>query len=283
MAKRFLDTAIFDDTWFSELSVKGKLFFIYLITNCDHAGIIDLNIRLAEFKTGLNSLATVTKEVARCLISVRDNYYFIPSFIKIQYSKGLSPDCKAHKSVIDRLTSFGLFDIENGTVKKQLSNSLITVQDKDKDLVKVLDKVLDKDKDKLELRVIENFIFNSWNEIAERRPHLAKKRKINTATLKKLRSRIKEHPDQYEWQELFDAISKSRVLGRMDDCAWFTFDWILRSPDNFDKILAGWIEFKAKDNTGDGTELSADDDERIAAEIAAKYEKIDREEAKNGQ
>jgi len=53
MAKRFIDTALFDDSWFMDLSVENKLFFVYLITNCDHAGIIDLNLKLAEFKTGI--------------------------------------------------------------------------------------------------------------------------------------------------------------------------------------------------------------------------------------
>jgi len=94
MAKRFIDTALFDDSWFMDLSVENKLFFVYLITNCDHAGIIDLNLKLAEFKTGikglLNSFQTVSKEFGNRLIFLRDNYYFVPKFIKYQYPNGLN-------------------------------------------------------------------------------------------------------------------------------------------------------------------------------------------------
>jgi hypothetical protein len=49
MAKRFYDTGIFQDSWFSDLSKDGKLLFFYLISRCNHAGIIDLNLKLAEF------------------------------------------------------------------------------------------------------------------------------------------------------------------------------------------------------------------------------------------
>ena len=56
MAKRFIDTGMFDDSWFMHLSSDSKLTFIYLITNCDHAGIIDLNVSLMEFKTKIKGL-----------------------------------------------------------------------------------------------------------------------------------------------------------------------------------------------------------------------------------
>ena len=44
MAKRFIDTEIFNDDWFMELSKDAKLFYIFYITNCDHAGILKLNL-----------------------------------------------------------------------------------------------------------------------------------------------------------------------------------------------------------------------------------------------
>jgi len=136
MAKRFIDTELFHDSWFMNLCPDYKLFYIYLITNCDFAGIIDLNIRLAEFLTGIkelgNSLETVWKEFGeKRVIYLTGNYYFLPKFIKYQYPNGLSVNVKAQKSVIERLQSFNLYDNQNQTVSEQLGNSLITVQDKD--------------------------------------------------------------------------------------------------------------------------------------------------------
>jgi hypothetical protein len=148
MAKRFIDTSLFDDSWYMKLKPTTKLVFIYFITNCDHAGIIDFNVELAEFKTKIKGLAnswpTVAKEFDNHLVTLRDNYYFMPSFIKFQYPKGLNTNVKAQNSVINRLKEFDLFDEENQRVIKGLSNSYLTVQDKDKDK----DKERDKDKNK---------------------------------------------------------------------------------------------------------------------------------------
>ena len=59
MAKRFIDTLIFDDEWFCELSKDSKLFFIYFITKCDHAGILRFNKSLCKFQTGITNFDTV--------------------------------------------------------------------------------------------------------------------------------------------------------------------------------------------------------------------------------
>ncbi len=144
MSKRFIDTEIFNDSWFMNLPPNSKLFFIYLITNCDQAGIIDLNNRLAEFQTGIeglaNSLETIYKEFGeKRIIHLSENYYFLPKFVKYQYPNGLSDNVKAQKSVIDKLIEF---NIDPVTLTKQLGNSYQTVQDKDKD----------KDKDKETLK-----------------------------------------------------------------------------------------------------------------------------------
>ena len=52
MAKRFIDTKIWDKAWFRKLSTKNKLVWIYLLGKCDHAGIWDADWELAEFIIG---------------------------------------------------------------------------------------------------------------------------------------------------------------------------------------------------------------------------------------
>ena len=139
MAKRFIDTKIWDKAWFRKLSTKNKLVWIYLLGKCDHAGIWDADWELAEFIIG----ETVTYEELPDIIKDKMKYiegedqYFIPSFIDFQYGE-LKEHSKPHKSVIKRLTDKNLL--------KGLKRVTITPKDKDKDKDKV--KVKDKTKDK---------------------------------------------------------------------------------------------------------------------------------------
>jgi len=71
MAKRFIDTALFDDEWFMELSKEGKLFWIYAMTKCDHAGILQLNEKLCKFQTGIKNIETVKEELGNRIITLR--------------------------------------------------------------------------------------------------------------------------------------------------------------------------------------------------------------------
>ena len=150
MAKRFIDTGFFSDSWILDLSMEEKLFVVYLYTNCDHAGIIDLNLRLAEFQTGIKELVknypSLSKQLNGRLVHLYENYHFLPKFIRYQYPKGLSCNVKAQNSVINRLKEFKLFDEKFQTVTKDFGNSYQTVQDIDKDIE--IDKEKDKDKDK---------------------------------------------------------------------------------------------------------------------------------------
>ena len=164
MAKRFIDTNLFTDSWFMNLPPESKLFYIYLITNCDHAGIIDLNIRLAEFQTGIkglsNSLETVIKQFGeKRIFHIKENYYFLPKFVCYQYPNGLSNSVKTHISILERLDFFNVTKQYNQTLRQGLGNSLITVQDKD------IDKDKDKDKDILKGGMGEKINFKNLQNI----------------------------------------------------------------------------------------------------------------------
>lgn len=130
MAKRFIDTNMFADEWFGNLSKDGKLFFVYYITTCDHAGILKVNKKLLEFQTGIKSLETVTKELGDCLITVKENVFFMPKFIKFQYPNFPKSTVKQQYGAINILKSFNLWDEENNTLlteNKDLPNSYQTL------------------------------------------------------------------------------------------------------------------------------------------------------------
>lgn len=170
MAKRFIDTKLFDDSWFLELSNEAKIFFIYFITKCDHAGILDLSKSKLKFETKINSIETVLKQFKNRLIKLRDNYYFMPAFVKFQYRE-LSEKSPAQRSVINRLKEFNLIN-KNNTVIKQLGKSLQTLQDKEKDKDMDIDKDIDKakeDKDIITLTPHQKVI-NCYLEIKNKMP-----------------------------------------------------------------------------------------------------------------
>ena len=127
MAKRFIDTGIFSDEWFSELSKDGKLFFLYCITNCDHAGVIKLNLKLCEFQTGIKSIETVIKELGKSLVTVSQelHIYFLPKFIKYQYPNFPRSNVKQQDGAISILKKYNLWD--------EKTNSYLTLTE---DLVK---------------------------------------------------------------------------------------------------------------------------------------------------
>lgn len=127
MSKRFIDTELFHDEWFCDLSKDGKLFFIYYITNCDHAGVLRLNRKLCKFQSGIDNIEqTLTKDFTNSLVTVKQDLYFMPKFIKFQYPEFPKSHVKQQDGAIKILKSLNLWDEELNsyiTVAKELSNS----------------------------------------------------------------------------------------------------------------------------------------------------------------
>lgn len=94
MPKRFTDSEKWNDPWFYKLPVELKIFWIYLVDNCDHAGIWKMNMDLAEFQTGVkiqwgqNESKIPEKFAGR--VEEKNGYWFIPKFIVYQYGDNLN-------------------------------------------------------------------------------------------------------------------------------------------------------------------------------------------------
>lgn len=129
MAKRFIDTKMWDKAWFRRLTPQTKLIWIYLLTRCDHAGIWDADWEAAEFfigdKVNYKRLPKIITDKMQEIDG--GNQYYIPSFIEFQYGE-LRENSKPHLSVLKRLKDKGL----------------LTLKYKEKDKVKDKTKVKDK-------------------------------------------------------------------------------------------------------------------------------------------
>ena len=104
MAKRFVDTELWFEDWYIKYPLEYKLFWYYLISSCDHAGIwkvkkvyferaINKTIDLDDFLEKINS----DKQRIR---QINDNRWLIEDFIVFQYGKYLNMKNRVHVSIL---------------------------------------------------------------------------------------------------------------------------------------------------------------------------------------
>lgn len=130
MSKRFTDTGKWKDSWFQDLPAKYKLFWIYILDECDHAGIYKPNIRLASFQIGEHFEEIEIKRILADRIEILGGgYWFIKKFIEFQYGE-LSAESRPHASIIRTLKNHQIKGYVKGihTLKEQEQE-----QDKEKD------------------------------------------------------------------------------------------------------------------------------------------------------
>lgn len=122
MSKRFTATEKWTDPWFCGLSDNNKLFWLYILDNCDNAGIWRVNWFL--FGCYVKNYKYDPEIFKDRIIVLDDEKWFIPKFVEFQYGK-LNPNCVPHISVIKLL--------EKHTLCIPYLNSWLTPKDKDKD------------------------------------------------------------------------------------------------------------------------------------------------------
>ena len=138
MAKRFTDTDKWKKPFIRGLEATYKLFWFYILDDCNHAGIWEVDMEVASIRIGekldakkaLNFFGDRVKKIT-------ESKWFLPDFIFFQYGE-LSPKNRLHLSVIQIL--------EKNNIKGLLS-PLEGVKDKDKD----------KDKDKVNGFLLKDF------------------------------------------------------------------------------------------------------------------------------
>tara|TARA_Y100001951_G_C11279539_1_gene264370 strand:+ start:199 stop:999 length:801 start_codon:yes stop_codon:yes gene_type:complete len=141
MAKRYTESEKWKSRWFQELHPKMKLFWLYILDQCDHAGIWDVNVELASFQLGGKVTEKELLEVFADKIEVIDDgsRWFIPKFIVYQYGE-LSESNRVHSSVRRKLEKYNCI--------KPLARPLLGSLAKEND-------VKEKDKDKDSLSIIK--------------------------------------------------------------------------------------------------------------------------------
>lgn len=125
MRKRYTDREKFNDNWYRKLSLKHKVLWEYLITECNHAGIFEkFDPELASFKIGAEITLEDIKFFGARVKILSNSILFIPGFIKFHYEdvNQLNPKNRLHKSVLTELKKYNLLEFLGAT--KDLLRSL---------------------------------------------------------------------------------------------------------------------------------------------------------------
>jgi hypothetical protein len=176
MSKRFTDTEKWKDDWYISLNNDYRIIWQWLLDNCNHAGICKRSIKLLNFMCNTNITEDKLIEEMEGRILIKNNIWFIPKFLKFQYSS-LNSNKPVILSVVKELISNDLqnlipesFGNDYIIIKQSLHNDkLIITELLPNDSLIIKDKDKDKDKDKVKDIIIKSkkFISSDFTELPE--------------------------------------------------------------------------------------------------------------------
>jgi hypothetical protein len=128
MAKRFTDTDKWKKPLLRSLQAPYKLLWLYILDDCDHAGIWHVDLEVASIRIGHQIELRDIKEKFNGHVVFFDNdeKMFLPAFIEFQYGT-LNESNRVHQSVLSLLEKYELSKF------KDLISPLQGTKDKDKD------------------------------------------------------------------------------------------------------------------------------------------------------
>ena len=113
MAKRFTDTDKWKKGFIRNLPAKFKLLWLYILDDCNHAGIWDTDFEVASIRIGskINEKEACKVFSEQIKIFDKGNKWFIPKFIDFQYGT-LNENSRPHQAVIKLLDKYDVYNIE---------------------------------------------------------------------------------------------------------------------------------------------------------------------------
>jgi len=169
MAKRYTDTEKWKDDWFVSLNNDYRIIWQWLLDNCNHAGICKRSIKLLNFMC--NTKATEDELILEMegRLIIKDNIWFIPKFLKFQYST-LKSNKPVIVSIVKELKTNNLLNLipesfgnDYIIVNESLDNDSIIIKDKDKDMDMVKDKSNYKNEKENNLTIADSNLFRKPN------------------------------------------------------------------------------------------------------------------------
>jgi hypothetical protein len=108
MPKRFTDTDKWKKPFIRGLQGPYKLLWMYILDDCDHAGIWQVDFEVARIRIGEDVDYQTAEKLFHGRIQVIDKFkWFVPDFITFQYGE-LSEKNRLHQSVLNILVKYNL-------------------------------------------------------------------------------------------------------------------------------------------------------------------------------
>ena len=122
--KRFTDTNKWQDPWFRQLTPNTKVFWIFILDNCDNAGIWDRDDDLFKIFSGITiEVDSHLEELGDRVEILKDGKVLIPKFIQFQQGGDLKESKPFHRGILKILEKHQLTQDEHGIVMAYPSHS----------------------------------------------------------------------------------------------------------------------------------------------------------------
>lgn len=115
------------------LEAPYKALWIYLLCECDHAGVWTVELDVAQLRMGMKlDPEKALEKMGGAVIPIDGGAkWFLPDFVLFQYGV-LNPANRVHESVLAILDKYGI-DLDENSENKGLGSPLQGAKDKDKD------------------------------------------------------------------------------------------------------------------------------------------------------
>lgn len=109
MAKRYTDAKKWSHPWFRNLPLKAKIVWLYLLDDCDHAGVWIVDYEIASMRVGFAfSEEDLIKWFDFKLYWLDRSRLFVRGFIEFQQGDRLNPANRCHRSILDILSKYSI-------------------------------------------------------------------------------------------------------------------------------------------------------------------------------
>lgn len=228
MAKRFTATELWEEDWFLYMPSEYKLFWYYMLSKCNHAGIFKPNIKMFNF---LSKNPVETEKALeyfndgkdRIAITKKSNWWIIDFFV-FQYGVTFNINNKLHLSI------YNLYNQEGINMRSSRGLQVVKwfgwsglIEDFDTLKEKVKDIPINSKEVNTEVKVDNKVIYMESNDT------------IVSVMVKEF---IKKNPDYYSIQEI-DAKALLKIANYiMDYKKWPLNEMGLHKKD----IVSEWIK-----------------------------------------
>lgn len=148
MAKRFSSTEIWSEDWFLDIPNSYKLFWFYILSSCNHAGIFRVNVKifsaLVEDAVDPNTAIKYFNFGKNRIRVLNESAWLIEDFFVYQYGDTININNRVHQSILKEYEKHSIKLDEIRGLNRSLLDLKERVKDKDKEKDEVKKDEVDK-------------------------------------------------------------------------------------------------------------------------------------------